>query len=89
MSNIDKVIIIESEKYRQAQERLLLDPIFTQLFVELGASRVQEAIDDDGSKFNHALRDEYRDRGGKVGVHGLGDYYKAAQLWVDSKIKSE
>jgi hypothetical protein len=77
--------IIVSEKYREAQDRLLLDPMFTQLLGEVPLAYLEELLNKDGSGFNNSLRNEYRRRGGIVGVHGLGDYYKAAQLWVDSK----
>jgi hypothetical protein len=81
--------IIVSEKYREAQDRLLLDSMFTQLLGEVPLSKLQELLNKDGLGFNNSLRDEYHRRGGRVGVHGLGDYYKAAQLWLESRIKSE
>lgn len=81
----EKAVVIESRDYREAQERLLSCPIFLKMLIEIPEDTLISGIENHRMNVNLAIRDEYRERGGKVSVHGLGDYVRAAELYLQIK----
>ena len=81
----EKAVVIESRDYREAQERLLGCPVFLKMLIEIPEETLVNGIENHRMGVNLAIRDEYRARGGQVSVHGLGDYVRAAELYLKAK----
>jgi hypothetical protein len=83
-------VVIESGEYRKAQERLLQDPVFIGMMMEVGTKALATALETEGRfTLNLRIRDEYHRRSGPVNVYGLGDYVKAMEIWVERMSDSE